>query len=146
MLFWWICGGESVLPVLLLRHLGSSPILSFLNFLPFVVKVTTEHWVQFPVLYSRLSLVIYFIHINKSYIYICQSQSPSSSSPIPSLVSFYTFVFYICVYISALQIRSSIPCSWRQWLILPKLFIEEPLDESERREWKSWLKIQHSEN
>ena len=23
---------------------------------------------------------------------------------------------------------------------------EEPLDESERREWKSWLKIQHSEN
>ena len=26
MLFWWICGGESVLPVLLLRHLGSSPV------------------------------------------------------------------------------------------------------------------------
>ena len=25
MLFWWIWGGESVLPVLLLRHLGSSP-------------------------------------------------------------------------------------------------------------------------
>ena len=25
MLFWWIYGGESVLPVLLLRHLGSSP-------------------------------------------------------------------------------------------------------------------------
>ena len=23
MLFWWICGGKSVLPVLLLRHLGS---------------------------------------------------------------------------------------------------------------------------
>ena len=23
---------------------------------------------------------------------------------------------------------------------------KEPLDESERREWKSWLKIQHSEN
>ena len=29
MLFWWICGGESVLPVLLLCHLGSS--LSFLS-------------------------------------------------------------------------------------------------------------------
>ena len=28
MLFWWICGGESVLPVLLLRHLGSSPLTS----------------------------------------------------------------------------------------------------------------------
>ena len=26
MLFWWICGGEGVLPVLLLRHLGSSPL------------------------------------------------------------------------------------------------------------------------
>ena len=25
MFFWWICGGESVLPVLFLRHLGSSP-------------------------------------------------------------------------------------------------------------------------
>ena len=25
-------------------------------------KVTTEHWVQFPVLYTRFSLVIYFIH------------------------------------------------------------------------------------
>ena len=24
--------------------------------------------------------------------------------------------------------------------------IEEPLDESERGEWKSWLKAQHSEN
>ena len=27
MLFWWICGGESLLPILLLRHLGSSPSL-----------------------------------------------------------------------------------------------------------------------
>ena len=25
-------------------------------------------------------------------------------------------------------------------------FSKEPLDESERREWKSWLKAQHSEN
>ena len=31
MLFWWICGGESVLPVLLLRHLGSSSPLPFLK-------------------------------------------------------------------------------------------------------------------
>ena len=30
MLFWWICGGESVLPILLLRHLGSSPWIFFL--------------------------------------------------------------------------------------------------------------------
>ena len=32
--FWWICGEESVLPVLLLRHLGSSP-----NHLYFFSKV-----------------------------------------------------------------------------------------------------------
>ena len=31
MLFWWICGGESVLPILLLRHLGSSPLDSILK-------------------------------------------------------------------------------------------------------------------
>ena len=31
MLFWWICGGESVLPVLLLRHLGSSPWLILID-------------------------------------------------------------------------------------------------------------------
>ena len=30
MLFWWICGGENVLPVLLLRHLGSSSALTSL--------------------------------------------------------------------------------------------------------------------
>ena len=34
MLFWWICGGESVLPVLLLRHLGSS------SELPIFIKYT----------------------------------------------------------------------------------------------------------
>ena len=37
---------------------GISPL--FLNFLP--VQVTTEHWVVFPVLYNRFSLVICFIH------------------------------------------------------------------------------------
>ena len=31
MFFWWICGGESVLPILLLRHLLSSPATSFLK-------------------------------------------------------------------------------------------------------------------
>ena len=33
---------------------------SSLDFLP--IWVTTEHWVEFPVLYSLFSLVIYFIH------------------------------------------------------------------------------------
>ena len=34
MFFWWICGGESVLPVLLLCHLSSSFISCLLNYLP----------------------------------------------------------------------------------------------------------------
>ena len=39
MFFWWICGGESVLPVLLLHHLSSSsPKGGFLN-LSWVVQV-----------------------------------------------------------------------------------------------------------
>ena len=51
-------------------------IPSCLDFLP--VQVPAEHWVEFPVLYSRLSSVINFIHsINSTY--TCQSWSPSSS-------------------------------------------------------------------
>ena len=34
---------------------------SFLDFLS--ISVITEHWVEFPVLYSRFSLVIYFIYV-----------------------------------------------------------------------------------
>ena len=33
---------------------------SFLDFL--LIQVTTEYWIEFPVLYSMFSLVIYFIH------------------------------------------------------------------------------------
>ena len=35
-------------------------ISSVLDFLP--IQVNTEHWVEFPVLCSRFTLVIYFIH------------------------------------------------------------------------------------
>ena len=40
-------------------------IPSFLGFFP--IKVTIEHWIEFPALYSRFSLVICFIHSNSSY-------------------------------------------------------------------------------
>ena len=40
-------------------HVHTS-IPSFMDFLPF--SVTTEHWVEFPMPYSRFSLVIYFTH------------------------------------------------------------------------------------
>ena len=54
-----------------------SYILSFLDFLP--ISVTTEHWVQFPELYSRLSFVIYFIH--SMYMSVPTSQFIPSSFP-----------------------------------------------------------------
>ena len=43
--------------------------------------------------------------------YICQSQSPNSSHLPPLLfpLGVHTFVLYICVSISAMQIGSSVP-------------------------------------
>ena len=55
MLFWWICGGESVLHILLLRHLGSSPMSLLLNMLSRLVitflprgKRLLISWLQSP--------------------------------------------------------------------------------------------------
>ena len=76
----------------------------FLDFLP--IWVTSGHWVESPVLYSKFLLVVYFIHsINSVYMSI---QSPNSSHPL--FPTWYPcLVLYICVSISVLQIRSSIP-------------------------------------
>ena len=57
---------------------------------------------EFPMLYSIFSLVIYFIPV----VYVCQAQSPNSSYT-PTLCV-HTFVLCVHVSISALQIRSSI--------------------------------------
>ena len=54
-------------------------ILSSLDSLP--VHVTTEHWVESPVLYSRFSSVIYFIH---SIVYMSVPIS-QFIPPLPSL-------------------------------------------------------------
>ena len=75
---------------------------SFLDFLP--IEVTKEHWVEFPVLYSQFSLVIYFIH---SSVYM--SIPISQFIPLPHSLVIHMFVLYVCVSISALQISSSIP-------------------------------------
>ena len=55
MFFWWICGGESVLPILLLRHLSSSTLSLLLNMLSRLVitflpksKHLLISWVQSP--------------------------------------------------------------------------------------------------
>ena len=40
MFFWWICGGESGLPILFLRHLRITPLTFF--FLPLLVMLPSE--------------------------------------------------------------------------------------------------------
>ena len=67
-------------------------IPSFLYFL--LIQITTEHWVEFLVLHSRFSLVIYFIHSTYLYwIYVIPSLwilFPQPSEPLHS-VNFSTF-------------------------------------------------------
>ena len=59
-------------------------------------------------LYRIFSLLIYFIHnINSVYSSIPISQFPPT--PVPFSLGIHTFVLYICVSVSLLQIRSSIP-------------------------------------
>ena len=69
-------------------------IHSFLGFL--LIEVSTEHWVEFPALYSRVSLVTYFLH---SSVYM--------SIPISQFIPFLHLVtvslFSTSVTISALQ-------------------------------------------
>ena len=62
--------------------------------------------IEYPVLYSRSSLVI-FLYI-ESIVYMCQSQFPNSLHPPFHLLGIYIFVLCVCVSISALQIRSYI--------------------------------------
>ena len=64
---------------------------SFLDLLP--IQVTIEHWVEFPVLYSRFSLVIYFIPI-------CVYMSiPISWFISPSLPPWHPYIFSLYLYL-----------------------------------------------
>ena len=78
--------------------------------------MTTEHWEEFLVLYSRFSLVFYFIHISK---YV-SPDLPTHSTP-PSPLGIHKFVPYICVSISASQINSSVSLfldsRYNHWLL-----------------------------
>ena len=80
-------------------------IPSFLDFLP--IQVSTEHWVEVPVIHSRFSLVTYFmshscIHVNANL--------PIHLNPLPtSPLGVYMFVLYVCVSVSAWQIPSFRP-------------------------------------
>ena len=78
-------------------------IPSFLDFLP--VQVTTELWIEFPVLYSRFSLVFCFI-CSSIYMSIPISQF-IPSTPFP--FGIHKFFLCICISVSALQMSSSVP-------------------------------------
>ena len=69
--------------VILYNSYSYTHICSFLDFFP--IMVTTEHWVEFPVLYSRFLLVIYFMSI---------SVSQFITLPLSSLVSICLFSMF----------------------------------------------------
>ena len=69
-------------------HISPLPSISF----PFRLLQSIE----FPVLHSRFSLVIYFIH-STVYMSIPSSQS---ITPSPFPLGTHTFVFYVCVSIT----------------------------------------------
>ena len=80
-----------------IRH-AYTYIASLLDFLP--IHVTTEHWVESPVLYNRLSLVsiLYIVSI----MYICQSQTPNSSQ---LLLLFPLGIFVPCLCLLGIDFR-----------------------------------------
>ena len=82
-----------------ISHLYTYIPPTFLDFLP--IYVTTEHGVEFPVWCSGFSLVISFIH---SSVYMSIPISQFIHPPLFPL-GIHMFVFYVCVFISALQIR-----------------------------------------
>ena len=73
---------------------------------PFRSPQSTEQSSLSYTVHSHQLSILYIVSI----VYVCQSQSPNSSHPHPiSPLGVHTFVLYICVSISALQIRLSIP-------------------------------------
>ena len=80
--------------------------ISTLFLILFPMQTITEHRVEFSVLYSRFSLVIYFIH---SSVYTSMPISQfTTPPPSPSPLGNHKFVLYLGDSISALLISSSV--------------------------------------
>ena len=66
------------------------------GFLPF--QLTTEHWVEFPMLYNGFSLIIYFIHRISNI----HTSNAISNSFQPSSLFVYIHFFFKSVFLSLL--------------------------------------------
>ena len=97
--YWSIVALQCCISFLLYSKVSQSYIYIYPLFFSFPSHlVTTEHGVEFPVLYSRFSLVIYFIH---SSIYMSVPISPFIPLPFPPLVTISLFstsvtLFLLC--------------------------------------------------
>ena len=72
----------------------------------FAFRSPQRNWVDFPVLYRKFSLVVYFI---RSSVSPCLPIHPITCPPFPSCD--HTSVLHFCVSISPLQRGSSVPFS-----------------------------------
>lgn len=86
----------------------SSHGLFFFSLWSIVALQCYVSWIEFPVTHSRFSLLICFIHSN-AYISVWIPQfTPSPPWLLSPTWCLYVFL-YVCVFISVLQIRPSIP-------------------------------------
>ena len=127
MLFWWICGGESVLPVLLLRHLGSSPsefkLLSsfFLTLCLHYVSITLYYFFQISVNMTKASpiIILYSVPTQVSCVSLTLVfSSPWSPPSTPMYIDLYvtflscSFCFFVMSVILRCYSVSSLLFLW----------------------------------
>ena len=96
----------------------------YIHIYPLFIGVPSHsgnHSAEFPVLYGRFSLALYFIHGISSVHML--SQAPYSSLPFPYLVSI--LVLSICVSTFALRISPSTPFFWASRMVL---VVKDPPD------------------
>ena len=101
----------------------------WISYYTYISSLSHQSRVEFPVLHSRFSLVIYFIHSS-----VCMSIPISQFIP-PLLfpLGFHVFVLYFCVFMFNLQIGPSVPFTvtfseLTLWAVLEKRKGEMTLD------------------
>ena len=70
MFFWWICGGESVLPVLFLCHLRTTPQAGFRKGRGTRDKIANIHWIIEKAREFKKNIYFCFIDYAKAFDYV----------------------------------------------------------------------------